>query len=55
MGEKGEQKWRNICLNMCKWEWGSYDPKMVEKRNGLYPWTVADAKKYFLRGDGNLH
>lgn len=61
MGEQGEETWRNFGLSLLKWEWGSYNwgsggnREMGEKRKKLYPWTIAEAKKYFLHGGDDLH
>lgn len=49
LGKQGESLWRRLCLELCQWEWGTYDKKTAEKRKNLYPWTIAEAKKYFLR------
>lgn len=51
MGAKGDEILKDLCDQLCEWEWGTYDPQTVEKRRKLYPKTVAEAKKYFLRGD----
>jgi len=47
-GASGEDLWKRIVINLWCDESFGFDEETVSERKKLYPWTIVEAKKYFL-------
>ncbi len=49
MGPEGEKNWREIMGELCEFENKGLDAEMAETRKSLYPKTLAEGRKIFLK------
>lgn len=49
MGATGERLWEELMLSLYEFENNGFPKELQEKRSRLYPWTIEEGKKYFLK------